>query len=312
MTITSYPFENQDVNESQFSRLFKELQDSGIAGEVGDNTFAVSADGSGLDVQIAPGFAILRGHAVSSDAIESRTLAAAHASLDRIDRVILRLDPVANAITIEVKQGTPAATPVAPTLTYTETGVFELSLAEVRVVAATLNIGNQNVSDNRTYMGQRIGNWTTATRPSDKRRSRLGYNSTTSSWEFWDGTAWVTLAPKKTIRVPHTFTISGEVKVASGDTSYVPPFFVPVPAGQTVHIAAWRTRINSGTSATFSLRKNGGDLTTGQTVTTTTADNGPGAPGYSLANGDRVELVVTSVSGTPKNMSVTLYLDYTV
>lgn len=312
MAITSYPFDNQDVSESQYSALFRELQDSGIVGDSSSTAFKLTTDASGLDVQVAAGMAIVRGHAIISDAPITVTPDAAHATLPRIDRVVLRLDPVANGISVELKAGTPAASPLAPGLTYTDTGIFEVALGEVRVEAAALNVLTSNITDQRTWVGQRIGLWKSATRPGSPRKARLGFNEDTGSWEYWNGAAWgpIHVTAPTTITVPHTFTLSGEVAVAAGDIAYVPPFFIPVPPGQTVRLRSVRHRINSGTSATVKLTSNGTDLTgyTGIAVTTTTATTD--AADVTLTNNAALALVVTAVSGTPKNLSLTLYLDY--
>lgn len=112
-------------------------------------------------------------------------------------------------------------------------------------------------------------------------------------------------------RLPHAYTVSGEIKVPSGDTDFINGFFVPVPTGQTVKIVSCRYIINSGTSATVKLQKNGSDITgfTGISVTTTAASTTPTS--VSLADNDKINLVVTAVSGTPKNMSFTIFLEYT-
>lgn len=112
------------------------------------------------------------------------------------------------------------------------------------------------------------------------------------------------------VRIPHSWTIGGEVKVASGDTDYIVPFFVPVPAGRYVTAVAARSRINGGTSATVKLQKNGVDQVTGLSVTTSNTTHD--FTDFSLADGDRINLVVTAVSGVPKNLTFTLYLDYGV
>lgn len=129
------------------------------------------------------------------------------------------------------------------------------------------------------------------------------------SMYFCDGAAWIYLNPR-TVRIPHTFTISGTVNVPSGDTDYVPPFYVPVPAGQTVKFAKVVMRINSGTSVTFKLQKAGVDIATGYSATTSGGSSATGA-GASFADNDTCALVVTAVSGTPKNMTATVYFDYT-
>jgi hypothetical protein len=314
MALTSFPFENQDTTEAQFSRLFRELQDDGVAGDHGDTAFAVTADGSGLDVQIAPGFAFVRGHVVQSTASETLVLASANTS-PRIDRVVLRLDPAANTITLAVKTGTPSSTPEAPPLTLTDTGNYEVLLAEVNVPASALNISNTNIVDRRNYAGQRTGVWTTASRPlvGLTKKGKLGFNRDTGLWEYFDGVTFKDLMPPpsaKKIRIPHTFTVSGDVRVASGDDAYIPPFFVPVPANQTVRLVGTKVRLNSGGSVNFQLTKNGAGIY-GPTTATTTASN-PGGTDVSFADGDALACVVTSISGTPRNLTVTCYFDYTV
>jgi hypothetical protein len=56
--------------------------------------------------------------------------------------VVLRLDPAGNgAVSVEVRQGVPAAVPVAPSLTQSVTGVFEVGLCEVVVEAGAFVAG---------------------------------------------------------------------------------------------------------------------------------------------------------------------------
>ena len=112
----------------------------------------------------------------------------------------------------------------------------------------------------------------------------------------------------RTIRTPHSWTVTGSIAVPSGDSDYIPPFYIPVPAGQTVNLVAARYRINSGTSATVKLQRNGVDVGgfTGLSVTTVdTSTTGSVA----LADNDVLALVVTGISGSPKNMTFTVYLD---
>lgn len=119
---------------------------------------------------------------------------------------------------------------------------------------------------------------------------------------------------KKTpsIVVPHTWTISGEIKVPSGDDDFINPFFVPVPSGQSVKLKSMTCKINSGTSATIKLQKNDADITgfTGVSVTDTAAATDPSD--VSITDGDKLQVVVTGVTGTPKNMTVTLFMEYSL
>jgi len=189
---SSYPFDGQATTETDFSRLFRELQDSGVAGSATGLDLKVSADASGMKVSVQPGFAIVRGHAFLSTAIEVLPVATADAAA-RTDRVVLRLNPAANTITLAVLKGTPGGS--APVLTQTDTDLFEISLGLVAVGASVTNIALSAVTDDRSFLGTRVGTWTTATRPVGARVGRLGLNRTTSKWEYWDGTNWVDLAP---------------------------------------------------------------------------------------------------------------------
>jgi len=109
-------------------------------------------------------------------------------------------------------------------------------------------------------------------------------------------------------RIGHTWAIAGEIKVASGDTDFICPFFVSLASGQTANIVKARYKINSGTSVTCKLTKNGADITgyTNISVTTTAAET---TGTVSLADNDLIALVVTAVSGTPKNLSFTVFIE---
>ncbi|MFC4089361.1 hypothetical protein [Micromonospora sp. GCM10011541] len=192
MAISAYPFDNQDTTEIQYSDLFRELQDSGVADSISGSGFQVSGDPGGMNAFVQPGFAIVRGHAVSSTAIESVPIAPA-GTAQRIDRVILRLDPVANSIGLVVLQGVPNAT--APALTQTATGVFEESLGVVTVGANVGSIAPDKVKDDRRFVGSRVRAWSTDTRPTGPRKSQLGLNVTTGRWEYYTGSGWADLIP---------------------------------------------------------------------------------------------------------------------
>jgi prefoldin subunit 5 len=140
------------------------------------------------------------------------------------------------------------------------------------------------------------------------------HNTLQSSYNSFSSTATTHMNNSdlhdKVIRIGHTYAIPGEIKVPSGDTNYVIPFFVSLVTGQTAKLAKCRYRINSGTSVTCKLQKNGADITgyTGMSVTTTTAQTD--ADDVTLADNDMLALIVTAVSGTPKNMTFTLFIDY--
>ena len=119
-------------------------------------------------------------------------------------------------------------------------------------------------------------------------------------------------AVTKTFRHSQTWTIGGYINVPVGDIDYINPLFVSVAAGQTLKLVACRHRINAGTSATVKLQRNGSDITgfTGLSVTTVSTTTDPAD--VTLSDGDMLQLIVTAISGTPQNMSFSLFFESAV
>lgn len=152
MAQSSWPFESIDTSETQFSQWARNIGEGVETGY--DAELAVSATGLAMTVTVGAGRAMVRGHFYLSNATETLNIASASAVSPRIDTVVLRLNPTANSIVLAVVTGTASATPVAPTLTQTDTGTYEYPLANVFVAANATAIGSGNVTDRRTYVGQ--------------------------------------------------------------------------------------------------------------------------------------------------------------
>ena len=150
MAQTSWPFENVDTSETQFSQWARNIGE-GVKSSAGFE-LEPYADSSGMNVKVKSGQALIRGHYYNSTAEETLTIAAADATNPRIDRVVLQLDPSANSILLVVLTGTPGATPAAPELTQTDSNIYEISLATVAVAANATSIAPENVTDTRTML----------------------------------------------------------------------------------------------------------------------------------------------------------------
>lgn len=197
MAQKSWPFDNSDTTEAQFSQLFRRLNRDGVWGSPAGTELKVTGDSTGMNVKVAVGYAMVRGHFYSNDSILTLTVTAANTS-PRIDLVVLRLDPTANTITAVVKAGTPAASPVAPSLTVTDTGTYEVTIASIEVAANASTITAANVTDLRPFMGTQFAVWTTATRPASPTVPTVGLNTTLGAPEFWNGAAWTSFVPAVT------------------------------------------------------------------------------------------------------------------
>lgn len=319
MALTSYPFENAATTESQYTKLFRNFADTGIVGNYGDTAFNVTTDGSGLDVQVAPGYAIVRGHAVENDAPLTVTHAAADPALPRIDVIVLRLVPLADGITVEIKQGTPAANPITPGLTQTDVDVYELEIARVTIPAGALNIVSTNITSHRTWTGDVVGVWSNSNRPTNIVTGKLGYNVDLKRYESWDGAKWnIVGVTTKKITIPHTFTLSGLVSISNTSDTFISPFYLPEPAGQTVRLMGVRHKVHHpGASGSVSWRVRKSSVN-GEPFATLIGDTSTGAVKNSVmspqAMGDLDEILleITGIVGEPKNLTVTLFFEYEV
>lgn len=117
--------------------------------------------------------------------------------------------------------------------------------------------------------------------------------------------------PDKVLRIGHTYTIGGTVSVASTDVDYINPFFVSLANGQTASIGKVRGGVQLGTNATVKLQKNSSDMAGFTGIVLTTDPASTTAAAVSLADDDKIAMVVTATSGTPKNLSLTIFVDYT-
>lgn len=144
---------------------------------------------------------------------------------------------------------------------------------------------------------------------------RVIWNATTARPEVWNGAAWVRVpvVPGVTLRLVHTWQIPGAVNVAVGDTDYIMPTVIAIPATQSAVIAKVWHAISSGTSATYKMQQGGADITglTGLVATTSVGSATPSAPA-AFTDAQSLAPVVTAVSGSPKNLRVHAAVDYSL
>lgn len=152
--------------EDRFTEQFQFLQGHGcIPAQVGTvlgdylNNFKVVADSSGMKVKVYQGRAALLGHFVkipdsaAPSGYIDETIATADGSNPRIDTLVLQLDRTNNTAVTAVKTGTPAATPVSPALSLTQTAdFFEFPLADVLVGTGVTTIADGKVRDLRKFV----------------------------------------------------------------------------------------------------------------------------------------------------------------
>lgn len=152
MAITSGFFNSissdRKYNAEQIGNYFEGLVGNGVFENVG-NKLVVSAM-SGLNISVGTGRAMINCHWLKNDSTLTLALDTGDVQYDRIDAVVIKLDLNNNAreVTIEVKKGTPAISPVRPSLQRSGS-IYELCLAQIKVAANATEISQSNITDRR-------------------------------------------------------------------------------------------------------------------------------------------------------------------
>jgi hypothetical protein len=138
----------REYTADEFAEYFRRVLTDGIFN--GGTNLQVTADGTNMNVNIADGYAWIQGYMYKVYDGHTLTLDTADPTLNRIDRIVLRLDKSLEKRSIEavVLKGTPSATPTPPVLTRND-NVYEISLAQVEVIAGKSFIEGFQVTDER-------------------------------------------------------------------------------------------------------------------------------------------------------------------
>lgn len=135
---------DRKYNAEQMSEYFRGIVNEGVFQHL-DGGLTVTA-GTGLAVSVASGRAIIQNRWVQNSDAMTLSISAASETYARKDAVVVRLNYSTRSIEIAVKAGTPAASPVAPSMTRNST-TYEMALAYVNVAA---NATSVTVTDKRS------------------------------------------------------------------------------------------------------------------------------------------------------------------
>ncbi|WP_017728486.1 hypothetical protein [Halalkalibacterium ligniniphilum] len=146
----SAPGDPRTYQASDFADYFGSVLSTGLLHTDNIPALAVGCEGTDLRTFVDPGRAIMQGYGYENTSRLYLEHALPEATLDRIDRIVLRLDKrnQSRFIRLFVVQGTAAETPVAPSLQRDEF-VYELSLAQIRVRANTSTLNPADLVDER-------------------------------------------------------------------------------------------------------------------------------------------------------------------
>jgi|GEM_PF-6232696 len=141
--------DTRQYNQIEFAEVFKRIFRNGYFPGVGNNLVVTANDPATMSVLVTTGEAWIEGYWYRNDSNKVLTINAADSVLNRIDRVVLRLDAVnSRTISAMVKQGTTASNPSPPALTRTAQ-TYEISLAQIYVNAGITSISQALIFDER-------------------------------------------------------------------------------------------------------------------------------------------------------------------
>lgn len=155
MSISSYFFNAVLDGNGEYDRVYNSEDVTDYLNQiVGNGVFPTPATqlqvsaGSGMQVIVGAGEGWIDGHKIVNSAAYPISIDASDVLLNRIDAVIFYLDYSAREMGIEIKKGTAASTPVAPSLVRTSQR-YEMCLAQVSVGKQITAITNALITDTR-------------------------------------------------------------------------------------------------------------------------------------------------------------------
>lgn len=146
----SAPGDPRTYQAADFADYFGSVLSTGLLHTDKVPGMAVSVEAGTLNTVVSPGKAIMRGHLYENTSDLTLAHSIPEPTLDRIDRVVLRLD-LRNSernIKLRVKEGIAATVPVAPTL-QRDNFIYEISLARVYVRKNTVQLLQTDLVDER-------------------------------------------------------------------------------------------------------------------------------------------------------------------
>ena len=144
----SAPDDPRTYQAADFASYFGDVLSTGIL-SVDEDAGNVVEHVSGLTVNVTAGQAIMKGYKAVNDGTEL-TLNLPETDLDRIDRIVYRLDlrQQSRFIELAVKEGESSETPTAPTL-QRDNVIYEISLAQIFLTRNTSSIEQSDITDER-------------------------------------------------------------------------------------------------------------------------------------------------------------------
>ncbi len=189
MTITHGFFASNDVEnpttytQVQYARERALTIMNGIHDGIGNNFTVSASDPTAMSVVVGSGAVHAQGYWMESDAETTLQIDAADENYPRIDRVVIRVDIVANLeVSFAVLTGIASSAPTVPELTQTS-AIYEIPLAQVSVAAGVTSVTSAAITDERDYRDtQNLIHHPVVYKSSAGVQSRIAYDNDGNFW----------------------------------------------------------------------------------------------------------------------------------
>lgn len=150
MAIRSFPFNSvqrdRKYKAEDFAIHESNLYTNGILGESSDNLQVFANDD--MSVYVNRGIALINGTTMLNDNDYNLKVDVADSVMNRIDKVILRLDKLKRTLVPEIKKGKYSSNPVPPVLQQ-DVDVWEIGIAEIKINKGAIKISQGDIRDLR-------------------------------------------------------------------------------------------------------------------------------------------------------------------
>lgn len=138
---------DRKYKSDDFAQYFATFIGNGIFVNPSDCLQILAASNS-MSVNVRPGKAWVNGYYIINDEDYVISLDKGDATLNRIDRIVIRLDHLERKMSVLVKKGALSASPTAPALKR-DADAYELALADVYVAKGSLTVSQAAITDTR-------------------------------------------------------------------------------------------------------------------------------------------------------------------
>jgi hypothetical protein len=108
-------------------------------------------------VDVNPGAALVHGIAYLNDAVEAISVAVNASGSARIDTVVIRTDYALQTCRLAILTGTPAGSPVPPSLTQTANVLWEIPIADIAVANGFTTLAQSTITSRREWVNAASG-----------------------------------------------------------------------------------------------------------------------------------------------------------